>query len=203
MEEENPTNMEELEIPAGGERNESSQPDKITFKEYLQVRCRITYRMRKLKTKGAILVLVWSFMVMNVFYYLLNILLVSCHNSVITGVVTIIAVTLPIAGWLADVRFGRYRVMYCSIWTMWVSSLLLTIVYVVFSLIEFNHSSLMYKGLTISVVIILAFGLGGFQAIVIQFGVDQLNDASTTEITSFVACHSKTTHLGVEYNFQL
>ena len=192
MEEKNPTIMKELEIPAGGERNESSQPDKITFKEYLQVCCRISYRMRKLKTKGAILILIWSFMVMVVFYYLLNILLVSCHNSIITGVITIIGVTLPVAGWLADVRFGRYRVMLCSIWTMWISSLLLTIVYVVFSLIEFNHSGLIRKTLTILVVVLLVFGIGGFQAIVIQFGVDQLNDASTTEITSFVAWYTWT-----------
>ena len=185
--------VKELEIPTGGERNSNpSQPDNITFKEYLQVRCRISYRVRKLKTKGAILVLIWSFMVMNVCYYLLNSLLVSSYDSVTPSVVTIIGVTLPIAGWLADVRFGRYRVMLCSIWTMWISSVLLTTVYVVFSLIEFNHSSLMYKGLTISVVIILAFGLGGFQAIVIQFEIDQLNDASTTEITSFVAWYTWT-----------
>ena len=143
MEEENSMIVKELEIPAGGERNESSQPDKITFKQYLQVRCRISYQMRNLKTKGAILVLVWSFMVMNVFYYLLNNLLVSYYSDSVTpSVVTIIGVTLPIAGWLADVRFGRYRVMRCSIWTMWISSVLLTTVYVVFSLIEFNHSSL-------------------------------------------------------------
>ena len=129
---------------------------------------------------------------MNVFYCLLNSLLVSYHDSISTSVMTIIGVTLPVAGWLADVRFGRYRVMCCSIWSMWISSLLLTTVDVVFSLIEFNHSSLMYKGLTISVVIILAFGLGGFQAIVIQFGVDQLNDASTIEITSFVAWYTWT-----------
>ena len=42
--------------------------------------------------------------------------------------------------------------------------------------------------------VIMVFGLGGFQAIVIQFGVDQLNDASesTTEITSFVAWYAWT-----------
>ena len=180
MEEEN---TQELETTVGG-RNVSSQPDKITFKEYLQVHCKISYRMRKLKTKGAILVLIWSFMVMGVFYYLLNSLLVSYHDSVITSVSTTIGVTLPIAGWQADVRFGRYRVMCCSIWIMWISSVLVTVVHVVFSFIE---CSVMLKILTILLAVILAFGIGGFQAIVIQFGVDQLNDASTTEITSFVA----------------
>ena len=134
MEEEN---TQELETTVGG-RSISPQPDKIRFKEYLQARCRISYRMRKLKTKGAILVLIWSFMVMGVFYYLLDRLLASHHKSVGTCVVTIIGVTLPVAGWLADVQFGRYRVMTlcCSIWTMWISSVLLTVVYVVFSFIE-------------------------------------------------------------------
>ena len=192
MEEDNSMIVKELEIAAVDERNEFSQPDKITFKEYLQARCRISYRMRKLKTKGAILILIWSFMVMGVFYSLLDRLLVSYHDSVITSVMTISGVTLPITGWLADVRFGRYRVMRCSIWTMWISSLLLTTVYVVFSLIEFNHSGLVYNTLTFLVVVLLVFGIGGFQAIVIQFGVDQLNDASTTEITSFVAWYTWT-----------
>ena len=185
MEEEN---TQELETTIGG-RNVSSQLDKITFKECIQARCRISYRMRKLKTKGAILILIWSFMAMGVFYYLLDSLLVSYSDSVNTSVMTIIGVTLPVAGWLADVRFGRYRVIYCSIWTMWISSVLLTVAYVIFSFIEY---SLMLKILTILLAVILAFGLGAFQAIVIQFGVDQLNDASTTEITSFVAWYTWT-----------
>ena len=185
MEEEN---TQELETTVCG-RNVSSQLDKITFKEYLQARCRISYRMRRLKTKGAVLVLIWSFMVVGVFYYLLDRALVSYHESVGTCVITIIGVTLPVAGWLADVQFGRYRVMCCSVWTMWISSMLLTVAHVVFSFIEY---SLMLKILTILLDVILAFGLGAFQAIVIQFGVDQLNDASTTEITSFVAWYTWT-----------
>ena len=181
-------NIKELETTVSG-KNESSQPDKITSKQYLQAYCRFSYRMRKLKTKGAILILLWSFMVMGVFNYLRNSLLAPYHESVGTSVITIIGVTLPIAGWLADVQFGRYRVMRCSIWTMWISSVLLTTVYVVFSFIE---CSLTLKILTILLAIILAFGIGGFQAIIIQFGIDQLNDASTTEITSFVAWYTWT-----------
>ena len=65
--------------------------------------------------------------------------------------------------------------------------MLITVMYVVLSFIDFNH-----KILTILLTIFLAFGLGGFQAIIIQFGVDQLNDASTTEITSFVAWYAWT-----------
>ena len=89
--------------------------------------------MRKLKNKGVLLVLVWSFMVMCVVNYLFNVLMSSHHNSVSSSVVAIIGVTVPIAGWLADIRFGCYKVIRFSIWTMWILSVLLTIVYIVFS----------------------------------------------------------------------
>ena len=108
MEEKNTIIVKELELTTG-ERNasESSQPDEITLKEYLQIFCRVSYRMRKVKNKGASLVLVWSFMVMCVAHYLLNFntLRTSYYHSVSTSVVAIIGVTLPIAGWLADIRF--------------------------------------------------------------------------------------------------
>ena len=191
MEKENPMIAKELEITVC-ERNVSSQPDKITTKECLQTCCRISYQMRKLKNKGAILVLVWSFMVMSVLNYLANNLLISYHDILSYSVITIIGVTLPITGWLADVQFGRYKIIHCSIWIMWISYVLLTTVYVVFSLTEFDHSGLAQKTLTILLVVILAFGVGGFQANIIQFGIDQLNDASTTEITSFTAWYAWT-----------
>ena len=34
--------------------------------------------------------------------------------------------------------------------------------------------------------VFMAIGLGGYQANIIQFGMDQLHDASTTEITAFI-----------------
>ena len=183
----------ELEISANT-RNVSPLPydDTITAREYLQVCCKITYRTRKLKHKGAILVLMWSFLAVSVYGYLFDTLLLSYNDSVIYSVLTIIGVMLAIAGWLADVQFGRYKVICCSIWTMWISSVLLTTKYIVFSLMEFNKNSLMSQILELLLIIILTFGLGAFQANIIQFGVDQLTDASTTEITSFVAWYTWT-----------
>ena len=99
---------------------------------------------------------------------------------------------LPVAGWLADVWFGRYKIIRCSIWTMWISSVLLAVSNdIFFSLVDFNGSKI-HKIPTILLMVVMAFGLGEFQAIVIQFGIDQLNDASTTEITSFVAWYAWT-----------
>ena len=80
-------NIKELETTVSG-KNESSQPDKITSKQYLQAYCRFSYRMRKLKTKGAILILLWSFMVMGVFnYYTLHCLFHEKSNSLMNDII--------------------------------------------------------------------------------------------------------------------
>ncbi len=129
---------------------------------------------------------------MSVYGYLFDTVLPAYQDSIVYSVLVIVGVMLAIAGWLADVRFGRYRMIRCSIWTMWISSMLLTMKYVVFSLMEFNEQGLMSQILKVSLIIVLAFGLGVFQANIIQFGVDQLNDASTTEVTSFVAWYTWT-----------
>ena len=42
------------------------------------------------------------------------------------------------------------------------------------------------KNIALVLHIIMAIGFGGYQANVIQFGTDQLHDASTDEITSFI-----------------
>ena len=99
------TTDKELETSANAS-DVSSQPGTITTKEYLQICCRVTYQMRNLKAKGAILVLVWNFLVMSAFNYLLDTSLKVYSDVVISIVLTTIGVVLPIAGWLADVRFG-------------------------------------------------------------------------------------------------
>ena len=104
----------ELAISASGS-NVFSQSDTITTKEYLRTCCRVSYRMRKLKNKGAILVLAWNFLVAGVFNSLIDTVLASYHDLVTNSVLAIIGVTLPIAGWLDDVRFSRYKVIHCSI----------------------------------------------------------------------------------------
>ena len=66
-----------------------------------------TYRIRKLKNKGAIVILVWNLLIGSVFDYLTA--FVASYGLKITTVA--LGLTLPFAGWLADIRFGRYKVI--------------------------------------------------------------------------------------------
>ena len=145
----------------------------------LKMCCRPTYRIRKIKNKGAILILVWNFFVMSVFYYF-SIYHPSWYLYSITW-----GLTLPIAGWLADVYLGRYKVIRWSIWLMWIASVLVVASSVLSQLVE-SYYSINNSYITIVLFIMVSIGFGGYQANIVLFGIDQLQDASTDEITSFI-----------------
>ena len=89
----------------------------------LKMSFRPSYRMQKLKNKGALLILVWNCLVISVFYYLTTYPIV--FHPVSYNVYSITwGLTLPIAGWLADVCLTRYKVIRWSILTMWMASVL-------------------------------------------------------------------------------
>ena len=126
-------------------------------------------------------------------YYYSVINIVRVHNDLIYNIIlTVIGVMLPITGWLSDVRFGRYKVICMSIWTMWISSMLLAVIDVAFDIVTSHDTSYIYHAILIVLTIFQSIGYGGFQANIIQFGVDQLIDASSTEITSFVVWYTWT-----------
>ena len=168
----------------------SSSPSKesegFSTKERLQVCCKPTYQMRKVKNKGGILVLIWAFLLMSAYYFIdyHSLLHSKLKFSYFYIIQTSMSAVMPFAGWLADVRFGRYRVIRWSMWTMWISSVVITVSFVAVQLEESYKQIHCY--LLVAFLSVLGIGYGGFQANIIQFGVDQLADASTMELVSFV-----------------
>ena len=95
--------------------------------------------------------------------------------------------TMPIAGWLSDVHFGGYKVIYWSMWIMWIASILAAVSCTVAQLVSSYVNS---RASNIIFLVLFAFqavGFGGYQANILQFGLDQLYDASTNEIISFIS----------------
>ena len=93
--------------------------------------------------------------------------------------------TIPVLGWLADVCIGRHKMMHWSLWIMWLAFMLATASSVIAQLID---SYVHYNNYIMLMLIIIAWaGFGGYQANVIQYGLDQLHDASTDEIISFIS----------------
>ena len=140
-----------------------------------------------MKRKGAILVLIW-FLLLQSGYYLIRHKLIwktTVSNIALPGICFMAIVFLsPIAGWLADVYFGRYNIIKWSILIVWSSSLLLTISSVI---AEFASGyEQICKNIDAALLIIMAIGLVGFFSNALQFSMDQLPDASTEEIVSYI-----------------
>ena len=68
---------------------------------------------------------------------------------------------------------------------MWIASVLATVSSVVAQAV--NSYQHFHSYISLALLIIASVGLGGYWANVIQFGLDQLQDASTTEITAFIS----------------
>ena len=146
------------------------------------------YTPRWVKNKGAILVLVCNYLITSLLYVLLHSISTGHQYESIACLLSF-GLTLPIAGWLADARIGRFRVIVCSTWTMWIATVLATTSLVMAQVIDgyFNINANVIFTVLLS---IAAIGFGGYQANIIQFGLDQLYDASTTEIKSFIVWYA-------------
>ena len=90
---------------------------------YLKACCKPTYRVKWLKNKGAILIIVWSFLVTSVFH-----LVKSGYDNEAReenfrpfGVILIASfLFFPVGGWLADNYVGRYMMIRYSMRIIWI-----------------------------------------------------------------------------------
>ena len=158
-------------------------PDKIT--SHISS-CRTPrYQARRVKSKGAVLVIVWILLTIlsrtSVNVEVISKPLGGFNFGIVVGVV--LAVLYVFAGWLADVYFGRYKVMKVSIWVMWLGSIGGTLLLMIhlFS----PHDVLKYVSLVIANACV-AIGSTGFIVNAVPFGTDQMLGASSEELSSFI-----------------
>ena len=162
--------------------------------------CRNKPRIRWIHSKGAILVLLWNSLVLNHYGNLGFILAGALElNSVHAAGVIYLLLTLiqslsqmllyPIGGWIADVYFGRYRVMKASLWLMWSGTILLSSSLCVNMLFSSNQEWMQAttKAVLLPVAVLaMEAGIAGFNANAIPFGIDQLREGSGDQLSSFV-----------------
>ena len=185
----------------------------------------LSYRLPWIKSKGAVLVLVWNLLVfiaisgaysalIKRLFQLLPIPVSYAWTLTVTEMVRRICqiIPFPIAGWLADTYFGRYKTIRCSLWIIWLVSLPL----VVCSTVEYqfwNEGQDDNKNLKIVIdyivypvaFVMMTIGLAGFHTNVFPFGTDQMLGASAQELTVFIHWYYWTEYIGfgIVYTFGL
>ena len=118
--------------------------------------------------------LVLNFLVTCVLWYLVFKSQIPEGYCLLCSPIVPIGLVLPYTGWLADIYFGRYKAILWSIMIMRISTLVLTATF------TFKNSFQLVPLTT------LGIGYGCLQESIIQFGIDQLTDASTNEIKSLI-----------------
>ena len=164
-------------------------------------------------TKSLMLVILWSILIgfigglinsspskaVSSIYDKKNILL---YTELFLYIVLAIAMMLyPLGGLLADVYFGRYKIIRASLITMAVAMFILVIVFVVTFQVNINqYSHILMKIAYVfgggSAFLILALALAGFTSNIVQFGLDQLLDAPSNKLGAFVHLYVWANRLG-------
>ena len=138
------------------------------------------------KNKGAVLVLIWCHLVLCGYYLIRHRLIWQTTLSSIASPIIAIAVIVflsPAAGWLADVYFGRYKVLKWSIRIMWISCMLLTTSSILGEMTDNQKYSVI---LEMIMLVGMETGFSGCISNILQFGMDQIPDVSTEVIVSFL-----------------
>lgn len=166
----------------------------------------ISYKFKYLKSKGAILILILSLLILSCVDGLYSILLPSIleydsakqPKALQSAFVNIIRATVyifyPLAGWLADTYIGRSKMIIISMWIVFLATLVTAVITSLqygYSFSSDEHLDKVRLAMVVKYVYPLLFvattiGVSGFHANLIPFGLDQLQDASGDELMTFI-----------------
>ena len=202
-----------------------------TCYEYMRIKLK---RLTFVKSKSAILILIWSFLAgvlhwaytdpgsiitpLVILNYIQPDFLIETIGSVYVYF-AILQLFYPLAGYLADIRYGRYKCVVGSLWCFVGSSIMvgvgvalgfgLPLIYPADGFIEYKNTEWLAY---IAFIVIIAFlvppviistflffsSIVAFNANVIQFGLDQLHDAPTEHLVLFIHWYVVLSYAGTE-----
>ena len=154
-------------------------------------------------SKVSILILLWTFstgLLYNLFlkpYSFLQNLYLS-DSAVLAMFISSVFLLSPLAGFIADVKFGRLKVLLCGSFTMLLSVCLFLVVVIILTISSYSFNAtgkMIVAGIGISF-ILYGFGEILFLSNIVQFGTDQLRDAPTRYSVYFICAYYWTDSFG-------
>ena len=153
-----------------------------------------------MKSKAILFILFWNFFITVLYEMGRNFAILtffSNHNQdtrwfnasvPLFGAFAVLLLFYPLAGFIADNCCGRYKTVILSLRFVW-CGLFALCVGLVLLLMPFHNNAIILSAYFIAAVIpltLLLIGVCGFQVNIVQFGTDQLHDASTADIGLFI-----------------
>ena len=158
------------------------------------------YRVRWFSSKGAFLVLLWTLLLGIAFSLQVQTVILSKDTSTLSTLYLLIPVifafvSAPVSGWLADAKLGNYKVFRVSVVLLFISAVMNCLFLILEALVlESNYVLDVIRFCAIGSLIVV--GSCGCIATVLPLGLDQMPDASSSSITSFIAWFIFTIFIG-------
>ena len=165
--------------------------------------------MKLLITKAAALVLLWTLCLFTALWSVnelvhplyKGLVHIKHSNYLIIGPTTVlILLALPIAGWLADSRFGNFKVFRAGCVLMFLGSVLLSVCFLLERYLDLSHYQTLFICSILAMVLsLLACFTGGSACLVtvFQLGLDQMPDASSAGIMNYILLFFTVATIGI------
>ena len=149
------------------------------------------YRVRWFSSKGAFLVLLWTLLIsitlLSLGYFMKIIVYVSNLIEYLPfSPVLIIFVSIPLSGWLADAKFGNYKVFRVGTVLLFIATVMNCLFLIMEELVWEGNYVLKVVHICLSLCFLMT---GGSACVVtaLPLGLDQMPDASSSSIASYIA----------------
>ena len=106
------------------------------------------------------------------------------HKAVIVLIQGLVFISYPLIGLLADIKLTRYRMICLSCWVLLVGHMILSIECIIE--LAGKIDNLVFSVSAALVFTLIIVGKGMFESTVIQFGTDQMIEASSAQLRTFI-----------------
>ena len=173
----------------------TTTPSNIATNSLPNKACIHSYKTRLFRNKAALMILQWVFTAsLNL---IIAIQIIDKYNTIYIG--GAVALSAPIA-LVADIYLGRYKVIQYSMRLLWIAVIASN------TIIALQYYVVKNAATSSILTVFTTIGVAGSAGIIVnslQFGIDQLTDASSSEITSYISWYTWNFMLALYYRCHL
>ena len=144
------------------------------------------YRVRWISSKRALLILLWTLLVVVGCIIPAQIIDFSTRHGASVPLFVLVVVSAPLSGWLADAKFGNYKVFRVGAVLLFISTVMDCLLLILEELVWENNCVLKWTHLCLFGSLFVA-GVCACFVTALPLGLDQMPDASSSRITSYIA----------------
>ena len=123
-------------------------------------------------------------------------------KAVVSSIQGLVFISYPLIGLLADIKLTRYRMIRLSCWAIFIGhtvGIILCTIAIVSDILNYHPYNYKAKLLVVSTAVIFVLmivGKGMFESTVIQFGTDQMIEASSAQLGTFIHWYYWSLYIG-------